>query len=81
MWIDEMMQYEEKTVIHDLNRMLPDESYMCHRVYYQVLIHKILIDMNLIQFYEILQVHSKVLFLYISLQIQLEILLVHVIQF
>jgi hypothetical protein len=37
--------------------------------------------MNLIQFYEILQVHSKVLFLYISLQIQLEILLVHVIQF
>ncbi len=48
MCTNETMQPEEKNVLHDLDQMLLDVLYTFHPVYYRVLIHKILNDMNLI---------------------------------
>lgn len=81
MCIGVTMQREEKRPIHNLDQMLLGELYKFHLVYYQVLTHKIPIDRNLTLSYEILQEHSILSFLYTSLQIQLEIVSVHEVQF
>ena len=81
MYIDETTQCEEKKLIQDSDRMLPDESYTFHPVYYPALIHKTLIDTDRTPFYEIRQEYWIYWSLYILLQIQLEIVLVPVVQF